>query len=97
MPKIIRRKKVTLLLILAITILGLVGCSTEATNSQDTEDAEAITITHSLGQAVVEKNPERIIVFDYGILDTLDRMDVEIWGLPKGNIPEEGRKGNDEK
>lgn len=97
MPKIIRRKKVTLLLILAITILGLVGCSTEATNSQDTEDAEAITITHSLGQAVVEKNPERIIVFDYGILDTLDKMGVEILGLPKGNIPEYLSKFNDEK
>ncbi|NLY66279.1 MAG: siderophore ABC transporter substrate-binding protein [Tissierellia bacterium] len=97
MPKIIRRKKVTLLLILAITILGLVGCSTEATNSQDAEDAEAITITHSLGQAVVEKNPERIIVFDYGILDTLDKMGVEILGLPKGNIPEYLSKFNDEK
>lgn len=97
MPKIIRRKKVTLLLILAITILGLVGCSTEVTNSPDAEEAEAITITHPLGQAVVEKNPERIIVFDYGILDTLDRMDVEILGLPKGNIPEYLSKFNDEK
>lgn len=101
MPKIIRRKGIVLLLILVISVLGLVGCSTEATNTPDIEgaekEAETVTIIHPLGQAVVEKNPERIIVFDYGILDTLDKMGVEVLGLPKDSIPEYLSKFNDEK
>lgn len=48
--------------------------------------ANEITVKHSLGEAVVKKNPERVIVFDYGTLDTLERMGIDIIGLPKSNL-----------
>lgn len=47
-----------------------------------------VTVTHELGQAVVKKNPKKVIVFDYATLDSLDQMGIEILGLPKSNIPE---------
>lgn len=50
--------------------------------------AETVTVTHNLGTATVVKNPEKVVVFDYAILDSLDQMGVEILGLPKSNIPE---------
>ncbi|HHU93439.1 MAG TPA: siderophore ABC transporter substrate-binding protein [Halanaerobiaceae bacterium] len=59
--------------------------------------ANEITVKHSLGEAVVKKNPERVIVFDYGTLDTLERMGIDIIGLPKSNLPAVFAKYNDEK
>ena len=64
---------------------------------QGQEKDDTITVSHALGEAVVKKNPERVIVFDYGTLDTLDKMGVEIIGLPKSNIPTLLDKFNDDK
>lgn len=105
MVKIIKRKGIVLLLVLAVTILGLVGCGTSDTSSPDTNEIEAetktetetITIAHPLGEVTVKKNPERIIVFDYATLDSLDQMGIDVLGLPKDSIPEYLSKFNDEK
>lgn len=46
----------------------------------------------------LDKMPERIVVFDYGFLDTLDALGVEgVVGLPKGStLPEHLSKYNDD-
>ncbi|NGP44594.1 siderophore ABC transporter substrate-binding protein [Bacillaceae bacterium SIJ1] len=67
--------------------------SSEATEeTADEEEAAAsdtVTVKHELGEAVVPKNPENVVVFDYGVLDTLQQLGVEPAGLPKGStIPE---------
>lgn len=50
--------------------------------------AETITVKHELGETVVTTNPQRVVVFDFGALDTLDYLGVEPVGLPKaGTIP----------
>jgi len=59
--------------------------------------AQTVTVQHSLGRAVVRKNPARVIVFDYGSLDTLERLGIEIIGLPKSNLPAVFAKYNDNK
>ena len=99
MAMIIKRKGIVILFILAITILGLVGCSTADTGTSglDESENETITVSHPLGEVTVKKNPERIIVFDYATLDSLDEMGIEVLGLPKSNIPEYLNKFNDEK
>lgn len=40
------------------------------------EDAEmgAVTVTHPQGETTVAANPERVVVFDYSVLDTLDTL-----------------------
>ncbi len=59
------------------------------TSSRETEDGASITFE----DITLEEQPERIISFDYGFLDTLDALGVEgIVGVAanggKGNIPE---------
>ncbi len=52
-----------------------------------TESEENGTITFK--DVTLDKMPERIVVFDYGFLDTLDTLGVEgIVGVAKGNFPE---------
>lgn len=48
---------------------------------------EVINIKHELGEVSFNKNPKNVVVFDYGILDSLDKMEVEISALPKGSLP----------
>ncbi|WIV13407.1 siderophore ABC transporter substrate-binding protein [Proteiniborus sp. MB09-C3] len=101
---------ISLLLIIAIFILTACGTKPvdtnpdnnsqidkqDASNNTDDEKTE-IVVSHKLGEVVVNKNPERVIVFDYATLDSLDEMGVEIIGLPKSNIPTFLEKFNDEK
>lgn len=60
---------------------------------EETEDEEeasgVVEITHELDKNPVEvvKNPETVVVFDFGMLDTLMELDVEVAGLPKKTIP----------
>ncbi|MEC2072864.1 siderophore ABC transporter substrate-binding protein [Alkalihalophilus marmarensis] len=64
--------------------------------AEDTEEAEAdadaeaseVTVTHDLGEAVVPKNPETVVVFDMGVLDTLDTLGVNVTALPQENVPD---------
>ncbi len=49
--------------------------------------AQTVTVQHELGTVIVPKNPETVVVFDYGILDALRAMEVEVKGLAKSNVP----------
>ncbi|OIJ14695.1 ABC transporter [Anaerobacillus alkalilacustris] len=96
-------KKVISLSLLALLLLLFVmaACGAKDTATGTTEQPEApqtdaateevvettVTVQHLLGETVVEKNPEKVVVFDFGILDSLDKMGVEIAGLPQANIP----------
>jgi iron complex transport system substrate-binding protein len=73
-----------------------------ATSSTDTEEkAEEpadITVKHELGEAVVPKNPKNVVVFDFGALDTLDKLGVEAAGVAKGSaLPNYLSKYEDDK
>lgn len=67
-----------------IVVLAACGQNNEDANN---DAAETITIEHDLGETEVSKNPESIVVFDFGILDTLDILDIDVDGVPRGNIP----------
>lgn len=63
--------------------------------SEETPEEEApveeteITVTHQLGETVVPKNPEKVVVFDFGVLDTLDKLGVEaVTAVPTDSVPE---------
>ncbi|MEF7440063.1 siderophore ABC transporter substrate-binding protein [Paenibacillus lautus] len=59
--------------------------------------SEEITITHKLGETPVKKNPSRVVVFDFGILDSVDKLGVEVLGVPQANIPAYLSKFEDKK
>lgn len=58
-----------------------------AGGSSDASASEELTIKHKLGEAKVKKNPQKVVVFDFGILDTLDKLGVKATGVPQANIP----------
>lgn len=74
-------KRISLLLLALVLALGLSAASAEA--------PATISVTHELGTTDVPVNPSKIVVFDFGTLDTINALDidgVEI-ALPKSNVP----------
>ncbi|QQE74748.1 siderophore ABC transporter substrate-binding protein [Brevibacillus composti] len=59
--------------------------------------AEELTIKHELGETKVKKNPQKVVVFDFGTLDTLEKLGVEVAALPKTSIPKYLEKFKDDK
>ncbi|WJH27354.1 siderophore ABC transporter substrate-binding protein [Paenibacillus sp. CC-CFT742] len=62
------------------------GTGSEA-NAGAAQSNEEIVIKHQLGETKVKKNPQNVVVFDYGVLDTLDQLGVEVAGVPQESVP----------
>lgn len=86
------KKKLSLLL-LTFVLAVLAACgnteksNAEADSSKDSAKPAEIKVTHELGEDTVPVNPKKVVVFDFGILDTLDKLGVEVTGVPQANIP----------
>ncbi|WHZ02706.1 siderophore ABC transporter substrate-binding protein [Neobacillus sp. YX16] len=88
-------KKLRFISIMFTLIFLLAACgSTEETSKSSgsegektEEKAKEVTITHKYGEVTIEKNPKKVVVFDFGVLDTLDTLGVEITGLPQAIVP----------
>ncbi|MBY7142231.1 siderophore ABC transporter substrate-binding protein [Virgibacillus sp. NKC19-3] len=91
-------KRFSLLLIMSLFLMVLAACgSSEESSEGEGENAEGeetseetnetVTVNHELGETEVPKNPENVVVFDFGILDTLDTLGVDVAGVAQGNIP----------
>lgn len=79
-------KKCLLGLLISVLALFVVGCGADE-DSKDEKATETVTIEHELGSTEVPKNPEKVVVFDFGSLDTLDELGVEVAGVPQSNLP----------
>ena len=60
-------------------------------------EGEKILIGHELGETEVNKNPERVIVFDYGIIESMETLGEDIIGLAKSSLPPKLSHYDDEK
>jgi len=85
-------RKFTLLIALSALLLFLAACGESEDENTDKDAAsedkqETMTVEHELGKTDVAKNPEKVVVFDFGTLDSLDKLGIEVAGVPKGNIP----------
>ncbi|WP_054950377.1 siderophore ABC transporter substrate-binding protein [Numidum massiliense] len=82
---------------------GADGAKDEPSKGTETKKAggesasEELTIKHELDETIVKKNPQKVVVFDYGSLDTLDKLGVEVAALPKGHVPPYLSKFEDDK
>lgn len=65
---------------------GVAGVGGEGEGAPGPESG-VITVTHDLGETPVKVNPETVVVFNFGVLDSLDKMGIEIAGLPKVALP----------
>lgn len=88
-------KKLGLFSLIFTMIFSLAACSgkEEASTNASTdaekteEESKEVTITHEYGEVTLEKNPEKVVVFDFGVLDTLDAFGVEVVGVPQAVVP----------
>lgn len=70
--------------------------NTEATTAPNTASKD-LTIKHELGEITIKTNPQKVVVFDFGTLDTLDKLGVEVTGVPQSNVPSYLSKYSDAK
>lgn len=88
-------KKLRFISIMFTLIFLLAACSSteetsksSGTEGEKTEEkAKEVTITHKYGEVTIEKNPKKVVVFDFGVLDALDTFGVEIAALPQAIVP----------
>lgn len=88
-------KKLSLFTLIFTMLLVLAACGSKdektstASESEEakTEESNVVKISHQYGEFDLEKNPEKVVVFDFGVLDTLDALGVEVTGLPQAVVP----------
>lgn len=85
-------KKLSLLLLIAMLAVVAVACGSnnekeESSPKKESAKSEEITVKHQLGETKVKTNPEKVVVFDMGTLDTLDKLGVEVAAVPHDGLP----------
>jgi iron complex transport system substrate-binding protein len=90
MPRTSRPLVATALSLTAVLALGACGDGEEeAAASTESSSAPAeVTVTHAQGETTVPVDPETVVVFDLGVLSTLDSLDVQVDGVPDATFPE---------
>ncbi len=86
-------KKWSLLIFATLLMVVLAACgeTKEGSSEKDSSEGskqETVTIKHELGEATVPVNPKNVVVFDFGILDTLDELGIEVAGVPQVSVPD---------
>jgi len=93
-------RKIFSIFVISALMIIISACGTNTKDSNENTGAassEELTIKHQLDETKVKKNPKKVIVFDFGSLDTLDKLGIEPIALPKTNIPKYLEKYEDEK
>lgn len=85
-------KKWLLALLAMVAMVALAACGSQSSEEASASEGSAaekeqITIEHELGEATFDMNPEKVVVFDFGILDTMDELGVDATGVPQANLP----------
>lgn len=78
----------------------LVSCGNTTNNNQglsEGDNIETILVKHSSGETNVKKNPQRVVTFDFGSLDILENLGIDVVGLPKDSLPAIFEKYKDDK
>jgi len=71
---------------LAAVVVTLGGCTTGSTEAS--ESGETVTVQHAQGKTQVPVEPEKVVTFDMGTLDTMTELGVDVAGVPKETLPE---------
>ncbi|MEW9033245.1 MAG: siderophore ABC transporter substrate-binding protein [Planifilum fimeticola] len=86
----VRLRKLFLGTLMLMLVLSLAACGSSANTAQEdsaSQEGEEIVVKHQLGETKVKKNPKNVVVFDFGVLDSLDKLGVEVAGVPQANVP----------
>ncbi|WP_185995533.1 siderophore ABC transporter substrate-binding protein [Nocardioides campestrisoli] len=82
---LLNHRRLATLATLPLLGLALTACGDDAEADDAAAAGETITVTDALGEEEVPLNPESVVVFDMGVLDTLDTLGVDaVTGVAKG-------------
>lgn len=95
-------KKVLVMFAAVLTAIVVAACGNQGakeTTGGESKQKETVTVTDQFNKdgIKIKKNPKKVVVFSMGALDTLDKLGVEVAGLPKQAIPEYLSKYQDDK
>lgn len=92
-------KKILAIAVSAVIVIAgtVTFWNTRKVESGQDISKEVVVITDGRGEFQVTKDPQRIVTFDYGVLDILDNMGIDVVGLPKSALPSDFSKYKDEK
>ena len=84
--------------VIVVAMLGVFGYS-KLNEDKDValEKKETVTVTHRKGETKVPKNPEKVVVLDFGTLDIMTSIGKEPIALPKSGLPSYLEKYKDNK
>lgn len=91
-------KRLGLLVLVIMGAFAMVACNSQSkTVDKEQVENQTINIKHQLGEVSLDKTPNKVVVFDYGVLDALDKIGQDIVGLPKKTVPQylDKYKGDD--
>ena len=80
-----------------VVFIAFIGFMYIKSSENQGAEVEKVVIEHFLGSVEVPKNPKRVVVFDYGILDILDTLGANVIGLPRDMVPEHLSKYSSDK
>src|SRR5699024_8808418 len=87
-------RKFLLGFLMSLLVIFLVACGSDddaektENDEEDSEEPQTVTVEHELGTTEVDKNPKKVVVFDMGSLDTLDKLGIEVTGVPQQSVPD---------
>ncbi|MFD2172064.1 siderophore ABC transporter substrate-binding protein [Tumebacillus lipolyticus] len=91
-------------LLLCFTVFATACGTNDASNansnnggSQTQQENKEFTFKHKLGETTVKQNPQKVVVFDFGALDTLDKLGVNVTGVAQKSVPKYLEKYKDSK
>src|SRR3712207_2500108 len=82
------RPLAALSLTVATALAVSAGGDNEDTTAEASSDSGEVAVAHAQGQTGVPADPQRVVVFDVGVLSTLDSVGVEVAGVPEATYPE---------
>lgn len=75
------------LFVLVMGLQLLLSCQSSDKQARKTAGQDTLQVSHKLGNTVLVKNPERVVVLDIGALETMDALGVKPIGIPKKFVP----------
>ncbi|SDM16907.1 siderophore ABC transporter substrate-binding protein [Sediminibacillus halophilus] len=88
-------KRLAMLISILILAVFTAACGNQSSSNEDAaaasdngeKEQKTVTVEHELGKTEVPVNPEKVVVFDFGTLDTLKKLGVDVTAVPKENLP----------